>query len=195
MRVRTVISTVIALVMISVFALPVAEAQQATSTPGTGGTSASGTPVMCDSALVLLVGLAEKDFGYMPPSGLGPFEWGQFTSMFGGSSLTMATQQPGAMATQESGASSGAMSTAEATMTVTLQVPVVLGEDPQCTQLRQDVVTFLTSQSGMMNSGTSSNSSSSSGTTSNGTSGNNGTSGGVSTELPGAPMATASAAG
>ncbi len=178
MRVRTVISTVIVLVMISVLALPMAEAQEATATPS--------MPVTCDSALVLLVGLAEQDFGYLPPAGLGPFEWGQFTDMFGNASLTMPTQEPSAMATQEAGMSSSAMSTAEATMTVTLQAPVVLGEDPQCTQLRQDVVSFLTNQSSASN-GVSNNLNSSSG---------NGTSGGMmSTELPGAPMATASAAG
>ena len=146
-RMRTVISVAMVLILATALALPIVQAQEATSTPA----ATSSGPVACDSALVLLVAFTQKDFGYSVPTDIGPFDWGQYSAVFQTSTTAMSTPEATMSSTQA--ASIGG---------TLLQLPVVLGEDPQCTQLRTDVVNFLSGMGSSSSSSTSSSSSSSS---------------------------------
>lgn len=129
-------------------------------------TSGSGTAVTCDSTLVLLLMVAEKNYGYTPSAGIdiSGLDYGQYgtlhSSMMGGA---MATPEAGAMATQEAGmaGSTSAMMTPEVGASGTMLQPGnVAGENATCTALRADLEAFLFNQlaSGSMGTGSSSSS-------------------------------------
>jgi hypothetical protein len=126
-RVRTLISAALVLILSAALALPIVQAQETTATPQ----ATAGSPIACDSALALLVAVAQKNFGFTVPSDIGPFDWGQYSGLFTSSSAPASTPE-------------AAMSAGSSASGIMLQLPVVLGEDPQCTQLRTDVVNFLT---------------------------------------------------
>lgn len=117
----------------------------------------SGTAVTCDSTLVLLLMVAERNYGYTPSAGIdiSGLDYGQYgtlnSNMMSGA---MATEEAGAMATADASGSttgstsgsdtSGAMMTPEAGASGTMLQPGnVAGENATCTSLRADLEAFL----------------------------------------------------
>jgi hypothetical protein len=112
-------------------------------------TGVSSQGIVCDSTLLLLLYLAERDYGFTPASDLTTFELGQFRSRFDELSTASeestagdeeaGTEGEGTAAEGEGGDSSG-------TTTFQLLPGDVSGEDAACTQLRSEVYEYLVTQ-------------------------------------------------
>jgi hypothetical protein len=106
----------------------------------------------CDSTLILLTYIAQRDYGFEPMVDLTTFELGQFTSDFqtlmagGDMEADMDATEEGEamdeemMATEEAAAGTTAD---QALNTVTLEPGIVANEDPACTLLREEVEAYL----------------------------------------------------
>jgi len=140
-------------VMAGVLALALvipAAAQDVTATPDAGAagttnmTQGTGT-LSCDSSTILLAGLAERYFGYAPTDvTLSNYVYGQYSPLFDMSGV-MAPAAPSTEATADtSGAAANNPTLAPAT--VLLNVPVIAGEDPACTQLRTSLEAFFSTK-------------------------------------------------
>jgi hypothetical protein len=120
---RALLALLVVALLAVVLSLPVF-AQDATQTPATGDTGSMGTLANCDSTLVLLVGLAQRYFGYTPSAGIDitSFEYGQFgplydmsTMMSGdmsgtGDTTGQATSDPAMQPTTDASGSTGGTS-------------------------------------------------------------------------------------
>jgi hypothetical protein len=101
--------------------------------------------VVCDSTLMLLTFVAQRDYGFVPlTSDLTGFEFGQFRSDFAnlmaGSPEDAAATEEAPSTTEEADAGTTAD---EALSDVTLQPGILANEDPACTALRAEVEAFL----------------------------------------------------
>lgn len=119
------------------------------------------SPIMCESSLVLLVGLAQRDYGYQIPPHLTNFERGQYEGYYGADGQAgpgadtpaEAPAQPGPQGgmTTEGAADSGLAVIPDENQgqagTVLLDPPLVLDEDVRCTELRASVEDFFMQQS------------------------------------------------
>lgn len=130
------------------FAALAVQAQEQTATPEAGTTGQDGqtSPIFCESSLMLLVALAQRDYGFQPSVDVSQFEYGQYRNYYGGMMGTgdmgtgdtgtdmMATDEADMMATDEAGTTDGSM--------MLLNPPLVLNEDLRCTELRTSVEAF-----------------------------------------------------
>lgn len=121
-----------------------AAAQDATATPdaSTTDTTMQGTGALsCDSSTILLAGLAQRYFGYMPTDvTLGNYAYGQYSPLF---------DMTGVMTTSMEATADASSAMANPTLapsTVMLNAPVIAGEDPACTQLRTSLESFFSTQ-------------------------------------------------
>ncbi len=122
-----------------------AAAQDATATPdasgssGTTDTTMQGTGTLsCDSSTILLAGLAQRYFGYMPTDvTLGNYAYGQYSPLF---------DMSGVMAPSMEATAEVSANPTLAPSTVMLNAPVIAGEDPACTQLRTSLESFFSTQ-------------------------------------------------
>jgi hypothetical protein len=130
------------LTLVGTFSLaPVAQAQ-------------TGSTVVCDSTLITLLFIAERDYGFKSMSDVSTIEKGQYSGLFQGmmSGGMMATPEA-MMPTQEGMATQeGMMPTQEGMMPtqdamggsmVQLLPGVVPGENPACTALRAELEAYL----------------------------------------------------
>ncbi len=130
-----------------------AAAQDATATPdasgstGTTDTTMQGTGTLsCDSSTILLAGLAQRYFGYMPTDvTLGNYAYGQYSPLFDMSGVMAPSMEATADMSMEATADVSANPTL-APSTVMLNAPVIAGEDPACTQLRTSLESFFSTQ-------------------------------------------------
>ncbi|MEP6988312.1 MAG: hypothetical protein ABI970_22095 [Chloroflexota bacterium] len=132
-----------------------AAAQDATATPDsgtTGTTAAEATASMgmgtlsCDSSTILLAGLAERYFGYMPTDvTLSNYVYGQYSPLFDMSGITSPSMEATADMSMEATADVSANPTM-APSTVMLNPAVISGEDPSCTTLRTSLESFFSAQ-------------------------------------------------
>lgn len=129
-----------------------------TQTPeGDPGQAGQTSPIICESSLILLVGLAQRDYGFQPSLDMNQFEQGQYRSYF--EDNMMNDDNMGAEVTEEAGmggdTSMDMTSTpeagAETGAAVFLNPPVVLNEDVRCTELRQSVEEFFSTDRRGMN--------------------------------------------
>lgn len=139
-----------------------AVAQDSTATPDASGstgstdtTAAQGTGMLsCDSSTILLAGLAQRYFGYMPTDvTLGNYAYGQYSPLFDVSTMSSgsSTGMMGEATADASGSTTGDTSGAAtnptlAPSTVMLSPAVISGEDPSCTQLRTSLESFFSTQ-------------------------------------------------
>lgn len=154
-----------------------AAAQDATATPdaasGTTDTTVTTDTTMqgmgtlsCDSSTILLAGLAQRYFGYMPMDvTLGDYVYGQYSPLFDtqgitGSTMAEPTIDPASGAVVEPTVDPASGAVVESTLdpagaagsptlvpnSVFLSSPVVTGEDPACTQLRASLEAFFSTQ-------------------------------------------------
>jgi hypothetical protein len=120
---RALLAVAVVALIAVVLSLPVF-AQDATQTPAEGDMGSMGMMTNCDSTLVLLIGLAQRYFGYTPSAGIdiASFEYGQFgplydmSTMMGGdmsgtggtgSTDAQATSDPAMQPTTDASGSSG----------------------------------------------------------------------------------------
>jgi hypothetical protein len=165
----TLLSVFLVVALTSVFALTAVVAQDATEE---ATQEALSSPIVCESSLLLLVGLAQRDYGFQSTTDLNEFERGQYSSLFDDSEgMEMsATDEAGMTMTDETDLTEGMdmLSTDEADMTATdeagrsavfLNPPIVVDEDTRCTQLRTEVEEFFNQymQSGQMGGNNQSN--------------------------------------
>ncbi len=156
---------VLAVMMALALVIP-AVAQDATATPdasgstGSTGTTMQGTGMLtCDSSTILLAGLAQRYFGYVPTDvTLGSYDYGQYSPLFdmstmSNSGMTGSTDATGMTgeATADASGSTGTTGDVSANptlapSTVLLNPPVISGEDPACTQLRTSLESFFSTQ-------------------------------------------------
>lgn len=121
------------------------------------------TPIICESSLILLVGLAQRDYGFQSSMDTSQLERGQYGQLYDDSGMgtddMMMTEE--APMTDDMGMDASATQEAEMSSpsAVFLNPPVVLDEDTRCTQLRSDVERFFSDrmQSGEMGQNDSSN--------------------------------------
>jgi hypothetical protein len=143
-----------ALLMFSLlFSVP-AVAQQATDTPGAETPGPSDTSTICDSTTILLLLLAQRDYGFQSHTlDLASFEFGQFQAEF--NAVQAARTQAEVVTTEEaeiSGTEEVVEETAEPEQVieperlVTLLSAIVAGENPQCALLRSEVEDYLWAQ-------------------------------------------------
>lgn len=140
--------------VMAVFAAPMARPTSAQETTPT---------TVCDSTLMLLLYIAQHDYGFQSTSDLNIFDRGQYSLWFnnmmaeqaaaGSMEATAEAGDTGAVATAEAG-DTGAVATAEAgdtgsttgsegTLSATVLNPgVVTGEAAECTALRAELETF-----------------------------------------------------
>lgn len=134
-----------ALLFIASFAL-------VTAIPSRPAAAQDTEPVVCDSTLVLLVYIAEHDYGFQPMLDVSTLEKGQYAPLF----EAMMSMTDGAESTAEAMMEStpemmGTESMGDEMM-ATLAPGDVAGEPELCTQLRGEVEAFLFSEfeQGMM---------------------------------------------
>jgi hypothetical protein len=142
-----VLSLALILILMATAALPILYAQEATETPVAGEGQVSATsPIVCEASVILLAGVARRDFGFTLPDDFDTFERGQFGFLFedatdaaGGE--MQATEEAGMTTTEEPAMEA----TEEVTLTeslVMLGEPVILDEDVRCSQLRTSLLQF-----------------------------------------------------
>ncbi|MDX2140083.1 MAG: hypothetical protein SF123_18495 [Chloroflexota bacterium] len=126
---RALLALAVVALLAVVLSLPVF-AQDATQTPAEGDMGSMGMMTNCDSTLVLLVGLAQRYFGYTPSAGIdiGSFEYGQFgplydmSTMMGGDMSgtggtdAQATSDPAMQPTTDASGSTGGEATSDPAM-------------------------------------------------------------------------------
>ncbi|MBI1278407.1 MAG: hypothetical protein GC179_09790 [Anaerolineaceae bacterium] len=124
-----------------------AAAQDATATPDASGSTGSTDTTMsqgtanCDSTTILLAGLAQRYFGYTPTDvTLSNYVYGQYSPLFDTSTM----MAPSMEATADM--SGAAANPTLAPATILLIAPVVTGEDPACTQLRNSLESYFSNQ-------------------------------------------------
>ena len=103
-------------------------------------TGVSSQGIVCDSTLLLLVYLAQRDYGFAPASDLSTFELGQFRERFD----ALPAGEEAAAESDEAAETAGDDSSDTATFQ--LLPGDVAGEDAACTQLRAEVYDFLVTQ-------------------------------------------------
>jgi hypothetical protein len=113
----------------------------------------SGTPVTCDSTLVLLFLVAERNYGYTPSVGIdiSGLDYGQYGTLHSNLMDTaMATEEAATSGSDTSSSDTSGSDTAGAMMTpavgasgTMLQPGNVAGENATCTTLRADLEAFL----------------------------------------------------
>lgn len=120
-----------------------AQANTTGTPPSPGEADATGL-IRCDSTLILLTLVAQRDYGFQPASAdLTTFEFGQFTSDFN-NMMAQATEEPEMeMSTEE--APSGTTAD-EALSEITLQPGILTNENSACTALRAEVEAYLIDQ-------------------------------------------------
>ena len=112
----------------------------------------------CDSTLILLLYLAEHDYGFHSMMDISSFDKGQYGPLFDAMMATMAGEEMmegEMMATEEAMMEEGEMMGEETMMDgeMTMLMPATIeGEDPACTELRAELDAFFysTLTAGMM---------------------------------------------
>jgi hypothetical protein len=102
----------------------------------------------CDSTTILLLFLAEHDFGYAPMMDLSTFDFGQYAPLFDmqmamveSGDAEMMTEEDATMAMEEMAA---VMENMEPMEGVTMLAPAAIpDEDPACAELRASVEGFI----------------------------------------------------
>lgn len=97
---------------------------------------------VCDSTTILLLYIAEYDFGFESMSDMTHFEKGQFASLF--EEMMMMDEEMGDDEMMDEEMDDEEMMDEEMAddMMVTLELPVIDGEDEACTALRVELDTF-----------------------------------------------------
>lgn len=113
-----------------------------------------GTPAtVCDSTLMLLLFIAQHDYGFQSAVDVNSFDRGQFTPWFDAQGETATSDMVATAEAEE--ASTGTDATAEADAPpLTVLVPgVVVGEAVECTALRAELENFFVSEINTMMGG------------------------------------------
>ncbi len=134
--------------IVSMFAIPLV-AQDATATPDSESTDNEETsntrPIICESSLVLLVGLAQRDYGFESPMNLDELERGQYADLYDTENDDMETGEATPEATAEVDTDADANEDGDVGTnagSIILDPPVVLNEDVRCTELRTSIEEF-----------------------------------------------------
>ncbi|NJL94705.1 MAG: hypothetical protein HC915_13785 [Anaerolineae bacterium] len=147
------VPVVLVLVALLLGAVFVAQAQDPIVTPvGASDPAGQTSPIICESSLILLAGLAQRDYGFQPNVDLNQFDHGQYGGYFGGDMMggDMGTGT-GDMGTEATAAADDMAATpgtgdAGTGTTTLLNPPLVLNEDIRCTELRISIEEFFSQQ-------------------------------------------------